>query len=295
MFSQRVLDAFKVLDSASGWRKIEWSNGRFLRTLGDMTVLRNFAGACVRRVIDPSRALVAEHAHSWPMISLYVMGGYRNVTECGEQEIAGPSMVFYGPGVAHRNVVGERGFEQIEIEFDPAWLGASALPSEGLILRVGGACGAFARSLAGACDTRLSEADLRACVRRLLSIAQREPAVHVRAWIDDVTARLRADPCRRIGDLAHEVGRSPAWIGPAYRRSIGEGLQQAASRFRVERAAQLLRESDQSISAIAADAGFCDQSHMNRTFRRILGRSPTAVRADREAFRARASCDERRK
>ena len=250
-----------------------------------MSVLRKFSGACIRRVIDPSHAVVGEHAHSWPMISLYVMGGYRNVTEQGEQVIGSPSMVFYRPGVAHRNVIGERGFEQIEIEFDPAWLGASTLPSAGRVLRIGGACGALARQLAGACSARLPEADLRASMQQLLSIAHREPAEHVHNWVDEVTARLQADPCRRIGDIAHEVRRSAAWIGPAYRRSTGEGLQEAAARFRVERAAQLLRESNQSFSDIAVDAGFCDQSHMNRIFRRVLGRTPTEVRGDRQILR----------
>jgi AraC family transcriptional regulator len=81
------------------------------------------------------------------------------------------------------------------------------------------------------------------------------------------------------------VGRSPAWIGPAYRSLIGEGLQEVAARGRVERAAQLLRESDEPLSTIALEAGFCDQSHMNRTFRRVLGRLPTAVREDRRLFR----------
>ncbi|HEX7914268.1 AraC family transcriptional regulator [Rudaea sp.] len=248
-------------------------------------MLHQFSGACVRRVIDPSRTVVAEHAHEWPMISLYVMGAYRNVTERGEHEIAGPSMVFYAPRVAHRNVVGEMGFEQIEIEFDPQWLGTSALPAKELLLRVGGACGAQARTIASACATRLAEADLRSSIRRLFSIALRESGAHASAWAGDVTARLRTDPGRRIGDLAREVGRSPAWIGPAYRHSSGEGLQQAAARFRVERAARLLRESDRGFADIAAEAGFCDQSHMNRTLRRLLGRSPTAIRADREAFR----------
>jgi len=250
-----------------------------------MSVLHQFSGACVRRVIDPSRAVVAEHAHEWPMISLYVLGAYRNVTEGGEHEIAGPSMVFYRPRVAHRNVVGEMGFEQIEIEFDPQWLGTSALPAKELLLRVGGACGAQARAIAGNCEARLTEMDLRNSIRQLFFIALHEPGAHASAWAGDVTARLRADPGRRIGELAREVGRSPAWIGPAYRQSSGEGLQQAAARFRVECAARLLRESDRSFVDIAAEAGFCDQSHMNRTLRRLLGRSPTAVRADREVFR----------
>jgi AraC family transcriptional regulator len=248
-------------------------------------MLHEFAGALVRRVIDPSRAVVHEHAHEWPMISLYVLGGYRNITEYGERDIAGPSMVFYRPGVVHRNVVGEMGFEQIEIEFDPAWLGPSGMPPDGILLRVGGACGVLARSIARACDAPLREDELVRAVRRLLSTARVESARHGDAWTGDVTARLRADPCRSIGSVAREVGRSPSWIGAAYRRSIGEGPQQAAARFRVERAARLLRESEESLACVAAEAGFCDQSHMNRTFRRVLGRSPTAVRRDRGAFR----------
>ena len=250
-----------------------------------MSVLLRFGGACVRRVIDPSHAVVSEHAHDWPMVSLFVIGSYRNVTEGGAQEIAGPSLVFYRPGVAHRNFAGESGFEQIEIEFDPAWLGRSELPPQEILTRIGGACGALARGLALRCDAGLSETALASEIRRLLSVARREPARETGAWIKTVTERLRSHPGGRIEELARELGRSRAWIGPAYRRSVGERLQEAAARFRVERAARLLRESDGTLPAVALEAGFCDQSHMNRTFRRLLGRSPTAVRQDRQALR----------
>jgi AraC-like DNA-binding protein len=46
-----------------------------------------------------------------------------------------------------------------------------------------------------------------------------------------------------------------------------------------------LRETSQPYASIALESGFCDQSHMNRTFRRVLGRSPAAVRDDRWGFR----------
>jgi len=255
------------------------------RFLNEMSVLIDFSGARVRRVLDPSGAVVAEHAHDWPMISLYVMGGYRNFTHYGEREIAGPSMVFYRPGAAHRNVAGETGFEQIEIEFDPAWLGPLALPPEEVLIRVGGTCGALARSVAVRCDAGLSEGELRTSIRRLLMNTHFQSVPPLSTWIDSVTHHLRADPGRRIAELAREVGRSPAWIGPAYRSLVGESLQELAARVRVERAARLLRESDEPLSAIAIEAGFCDQSHMNRTFRRVLGRLPTAVRGDRQFFR----------
>ncbi len=201
-------------------------------------------------------------------------------------------MVFYSAGTSHRNVVGEVGFEQIEIEFDAAWLGSSALPREPVLTRVGGPCGVLAHSIAVQCgtqpsepDTRPSEPELRMLIRRLLALAHSQAERPLSAWIDHVTSRLRADPGQRIAELAREVERSPAWIGPAYRSLIGEGLQQVAARGRIERAARLLRESDEPLSTIAMEAGFCDQSHMNRSFRRVLGRLPTAVREDRQFLR----------
>ena len=67
--------------------------------------------------------------------------------------------------------------------------------------------------------------------------------------------------------------------------ATGEGLQETAARFRVKRATRLLRETGQAYASIAFEAGFCDQSHMNRTFRRVLGRSPAAVREEQSGFR----------
>jgi AraC family transcriptional regulator len=60
---------------------------------------------------------------------------------------------------------------------------------------------------------------------------------------------------------------------------------EAAARFRIECAARLLRETEQPAACIAVEAGFCDQSHMHRTFRRLLGRLPSEVRGDRSNFR----------
>jgi AraC-like DNA-binding protein len=196
-------------------------------------------------------------------------------------------MVFYRPGATHCNIAGETGFEQIEIEFDPAWLGPLGLPSQEVLIRVGGTCGILARSIAVQCNAGLPEMELRSSIQQLINIARLDPVRPVNTWVNNVTNRLREDPNRRIAELAREVGRSPAWIGPAYRSQVGEGLQEVAARLRVERATRLLRESDQPLCSIAIEAGFSDQSHMTRTFRRILGRLPTEVRKDRQFFRVR--------
>jgi AraC family transcriptional regulator len=228
---------------------------------------------------------VPEHAHDWPVLSLFVLGSYVNETEAGQRFISGPSAVFYRAGAGHRNTTAAVGFEQIEIEFDPSWLGHRLLPSLPVMLWVGGRVGTEARHLAHACEAEASEKLLRAALQRFLERASRRPEREPASWIGRITRRLSEDSTLRVSDLALEARRHPSWVGAAYRHAMGEGLQESAARFRVERATRLLRESDQPFSSIALEAGFCDQSHMNRTFRRVLGRSPTAVRQDRRDFR----------
>lgn len=244
-----------------------------------------FSGAWVRRVIDRSGARVPEHAHDWPLLSLFVMGSYSNHTAVGEQFIAGPSAVFYAAGAAHCNIAGPGGFEQIEIEFDPAWLGSACLPARPVVRWVGGRSGAEARAIARLCSHEVSEKSFLAALRRFLQAACMEsPVAHAR-WLDHATRLLKDDPARKVCGLASAVGLHPSWLGTAYRRATGERLTDAAARFRVERAAKLLRETDLPCAQIAIDAGFCDQSHMIRTFHRVLGRLPSAVREDKMHFR----------
>ncbi len=249
-------------------------------------MLQRFSGVSVKRVIDRSRALVPEHAHDWPVLSLFVMGAYANHTEVGEQLFCGPSAVLYRAGAAHRNVAGPEGFEQIEIEFDPAWLGPAAIPDQPVQHWIGGDAGAEARSFARLCGRELSESLLLRATRQFL-VGRSRQAQRPAGELAKVVARhLRGDPTLRVSELAKAVGRHPSWLGSTYRRTTGEGLLDTAARLRVERAARLLRETDEPLALIAAESGFCDQSHMNRTFQRVLGRRPSSVRHDRVALRS---------
>jgi AraC family transcriptional regulator len=246
-----------------------------------MKLLRTFAGAVIRRVIDRSHACVPEHSHDWPVLSIFVLGGYRNLTEAGERHIEAPSAVLYGPRAAHRNTACAAGFEQIEIEFDPAWLGTSMVPTTPVTHWIGGSAGSEARTLAGICRTERSEENVRRAIRRFLASAARGPAPRPAPWVSVVARRLQEDPSLGVAELARRVGRHPSWLGAAFRRATGEGLLEARARYRLERASRLLRETDQALAGVAIEAGFCDQSHMNRSFQRLLGRPPSAVREDR--------------
>src|SRR5688572_4234381 len=250
-----------------------------------MEILREFGGASFRRIIDRSASFVPEHAHEWPVLSLFVIGGYSNQTEIGDAFIAAPSAVLYRAGAAHQNTVAGMGFEQIEIEFDPHWLGCERLPDIPVSRWVGGRAGAEARALVRICSGENDEARLRAAVQQFIELASREPCRASPSWVDTITRRVSENTSLKVDDLASEVGRHPSWLGTAYQRATGEGVVQAAARFRVERAVRMLRESDLPSASIAVDAGFCDQSHMHRVFGRLLGRSPSAVREERRYFR----------
>jgi AraC family transcriptional regulator len=247
--------------------------------------LQRFSGALVRRTLDRSGARVAEHAHDWRVLSLFVLGSYSNQTEIGERFIAGPSAILYSAGAAHRNTAGQDGFEQIEIEFDPAWLRSVSLPAGPVLHWLGGRTGAQARALARICTHDVSEESLLAALQQFFAAAASDISGRRPAWLDSVARRLRDDPTRKVSELARGAGLHPSWLGTAYRQAAGEGLMDAAARFRVEQAAKLLRETGLPFADIAMEAGFCDQSHMIRTFHRILERPPSAVREDKEFFR----------
>jgi AraC-like DNA-binding protein len=248
-------------------------------------LLHKFTGAVVSRIIDRSHSQVPEHAHDWPVLSLCVLGGYSSRTEIGERYVCGPSAVLYRGGAHHANTVSADGFEQVQIEFDPAWLRLSGFPRIPVAHLAGGRISAATRALIHACGSAVDEERLAMATRRFLALALQQSPISRPAWIDQLTRRLRQNPGMRVHDLARELDRHPSWLGTAYRQVAGEGILETAARLRVERAARLLRETESSYCQIADDAGFCDQSHMNRSFRRILHRLPSAVRLQRSGFR----------
>jgi hypothetical protein len=111
--------------------------------------LKCFSGARAFRLSDNGTATVPEHAHDWPVLSLFVTGSYRNLSDLGVTVVSQPSAMFYRPGERHSNVVGPLGLEQIDLEFDPAWLGLTLNASWCPVVNwKGGSAGLLARRLA---------------------------------------------------------------------------------------------------------------------------------------------------
>lgn len=86
-----------------------------------------------------------------------------------------------------------------------------------------------------------------------------------------------------LATLARDAGMSRYHFLRQFRAVIGMTPHQYLLHFRMQQAGRRLLTSDETISAIAFEAGFGDLSTFNRQFRRAMGVSPGAFRRDRGA------------
>ena len=244
--------------------------------------LRRFGGAQALRVVHPARQQIGAHRHDWPYLLLPTLGSYSEIYEGRRTLIDGPAALLHPAGAEHANEVGEAGLETISILFDPAWLGPDARV-ESRRCWIGGPVGLAARRLAAAWGAGAApESVLAARTARFLAAALRQQPARKPAWLAELMRALDEGERPNTQALGRRLGLHPAWLARAYRAAMGEGLHEMIRRRRVARASALLRGSELPLAEIALEAGFCDQSHMNRAFRALSGRTPAAVRGERE-------------
>jgi len=128
------------------------------------------------------------------------------------------------------------------------------------------------------------------------ALAQREPA-RVRArWprterarrrlVDDARELLVADPSiTDLVELASRVGTSPHHLSRLFVAQTGMGVARYRMRLRVLRALDRLRDPGVPLAEVAADSGFADHAHMTRSLRRLLGATPSRLRAELDGQR----------
>jgi AraC family transcriptional regulator len=80
-----------------------------------------------------------------------------------------------------------------------------------------------------------------------------------------------------VSALAHLAGLSEAHFARAFRATFNEPPHRLVLRWRMERAARLIRLEGLSLAEAAAASGFCDQSHFTNAVRRHYGKSPGSL------------------
>jgi AraC family transcriptional regulator len=78
----------------------------------------------------------------------------------------------------------------------------------------------------------------------------------------------------QVCDMARIIGYSQSYFSRAFKSSTGMSPLRWLRMKRIQRAQQILLETEQPLVDIALQTGFADQSHFTRVFRNIVGESP---------------------
>jgi AraC-like DNA-binding protein len=99
-------------------------------------------------------------------------------------------------------------------------------------------------------------------------------------WPDLLAGDLRNERVPSLAAWAGAHGLAASSLSRGFRLAYGVSPQRYRADHRAGRAARAMRNLRTSLAAVAAEAGFADQPHMNRTVKRAFGQSPSALRAD---------------
>jgi AraC family transcriptional regulator len=104
------------------------------------------------------------------------------------------------------------------------------------------------------------------------------------AWqLRRISAHVELNISKRIliKTLARLVGLSASHFCRAFKCSFGVSPRDYVRRRRIEVAQALMLTTSEPLSAIAVSCGMCDQQHFTRSFRRIVGETPSSWRRTR--------------
>jgi AraC family transcriptional regulator len=256
---------------------------------GQTTLRREVAGVVFAESIYREEPRIPKHQHANAFFNLVLEGTYTEV--CGTRtRTRGPSTLALHPsGEVHADHWHGLGGRVFHVEIPPArleqlrayspvldsprdfqgglpvWLatrlyqehlrndGVSPLAMEGLVLEALAEC------------SRCHAGDL-----------ERTPP----RWLRQVRELLQARFAEHLrhGELAAAVGVHPVHLARVFRRHCGCTPGDYVRKLRVDFAARQLIASEEPLAGIAFAAGFSDQSHFTRTFKRQTGMTPAAFR-----------------
>jgi AraC family transcriptional regulator len=238
------------------------------------------------------RVPLTRHAHERPTITILLDGAYEETLARRVVEAHVPASVLFRPaGEPHSDRFGQSGALNLVIEVDPGRAEAlrchTSLLDEIACLRLRGV-DALARRMHGELVTGdgLAPMALEGMALELLAAASRDHATlprerSVPPWLVRARELLEArfaDPTLRVAELAEAVGVHPVHFARAFRAQFGHSPSDHVRTLRLEWTARELRQGGRALADIAAAAGFVDQSHLTRAFRRRFGVTPGRFR-----------------
>jgi len=83
-----------------------------------------------------------------------------------------------------------------------------------------------------------------------------------------------------LAEIAQSVGVHPIYLASEFRRCYLSTVGEYVRQMRIEYACRELSTSDSSLVDIALQAGFADQSHFSKVFKRLTSLTPSQYQAN---------------
>lgn len=236
----------------------------------------------------PPGEVLPFHTHDRAIFATMLQGSFEDVFRSRSYDCT-PATVFTEPaGEGHANHIERAGARVLVVQPDPDFEELHH-PGRGLFERIhnfrDGEIASLAARLAGEIRAPddvapvAAEAFVLEMVSRGARLEAREgndPPVWLERAQEMIHAHFRDR--LRIADLAEEVDVHPVHLSRVFRAHLHEPVGTYIRHLRLEWAAGELAEGDPSLSTLALRAGFSDQSHFTRAFKRYTGYTPGRYR-----------------
>lgn len=202
---------------------------------------------------------VARHHHIAPYAAVVLRGGYLEAGDGGRFQAGAGDVLVHDAFDAHQDQFGSTGADILNVPLTapPGVRYARISDPDGLVRAV-----------------RRDPIEAAALLIEQL-LAGGGP---MNDWPDLLAEDLRRDRVGSLAGWAAVHGLAPSSVSRGFRLAYGVSPQRYRSDHRAARAARAIRAAGESLAAIAADSGFADQPHMNRTVKRAFGYSPSSLR-----------------
>jgi AraC family transcriptional regulator len=256
---------------------------------GEPSVLRGDGIVARERTYAP-RSILEEHVHGYAVLVLVLEGQFKERCR-GREESRRPFALRIMPaGEPHSDVYGPLGARCLLTEIHSARLDAWNVRARSLSQLAHYQPGSIPADIARSMHREFTVGDdvaiiaieglvceLITAVDRILRDGSTGPAP---GWLYRVRARLHEEfrAPLTLAALAADAGVHPGHLQRVFRQHYRCTPAQYAAQLRIEWAQQVLLRPDAEIARVALDAGFSDQAHFTRRFRRLTGTTPGKYR-----------------
>ena len=242
------------------------------------------------RVFDrrlPTGLTLESHTHEFSLLTVVSSGGFTESVRRFNDVCVPGDVRLLPAGDAHTNAVNVPS-GCLQVELSPQLMARVTEETGGVT-----AAGRLHGELVPVLGSRLvqeslesddcSDCSLDAIVCDLLSYAGRRHVATGRrrpSWLRLVHERIHDSFSDGVSlaELADAAGVHPVHVAREFHRCFGCTVGDLVRRLRLQRACELMRDPRLSLAAIAAEAGFSDQSHFVSQCRRYLGTTPRRFR-----------------